>query len=308
MNRVVHVSHPDSFLTFINLCDSKTFRIFATSNKKTSKHMRAYKGFIRSEDGTLSCRGFVYEPGKTYKHEGKIKICWRGFHACHELWQTWPYYPNNGKNVFYEVDCVGKIIESEDSDGKFVCSEIKLVKEIDVTEVARFDEAWSFFGGFAAVKLNGKWNFINTEGEILSKRWFDDTWRFSEGFAVVELDGKRNFINTKGEILSEQWFDNAWNFSEGIASVKLNGKYNFINTEGELLSEQWFDDACSFSEGFAVVELDGKYNFISTEGKMLSKRWFDNACSFSEGFAMVKLGGKWMKINTKGEIVQKTLV
>jgi len=268
--------------------------------------MRAYKGFIRSKDGTLSCRGFVYEPGKTYKHKGEIEICKSGFHACHELWQVWPYYPNNGQTAYYEVECGG--IVSEDGDGKFVCSEIKLVKEIDVTEVARFDEAWSFHEGFARVELDGKHNFINVEGKLLSELWFYDAYKFFEGFARINLDGKWNYINTEGKILSEQWFDDAWCFSEGIASVKLNGKWNLINTEGELLSELWFDDACSFSEGFASVKLDGKWNFINTECKLLSERWFDNALDFSGGFADVKIEGKWKKINIKGEIVQKTLV
>ena len=72
--------------------------------------MKAYKGFNRNENSKLSCQGFVYEPGKTYKHEGKIELCESGFHACHELWQVWPFYPNNGQTTYYEVECGGKII------------------------------------------------------------------------------------------------------------------------------------------------------------------------------------------------------
>ena len=231
--------------------------------------MKAYKGFNRNEDGTLSCRGFVYEPGKTYKHEGKIELCESGFHACHELWHTWPYYPNNGKTAYYEVECGGDMIESEDGDGKFVCSEIKLVREMDVTDVARFDDAEMFSEGFAVIKLNNKYNHINTEGKIQSELWFDDAAYFSGGFAAI----------------------------------KLNGKSNFINTEGKLMSGQWYDEIWWFCEGFAVVELDGKSNYINTGGKILSEQWFDGACCFSEGLARVMIDGKWLKINTKGEII-----
>ena len=197
--------------------------------------MKAYKGFNRSEDGTLSCKGFVYEPGKTYKHEGIIELCESGFHACHELWQTWQYYPNNGQTAYYEVECGG--IVSEDGDGKFVCSEITLVREIDVADVARFDYTWGFSEGFANVALGGKWNYINTEGKMLLEQWFDDAWWFCEGFAVVELDGKWNYINTEGKLLSEQWFDDACVFSEGFALVKLGGKWMKINTKCEFFEE-----------------------------------------------------------------------
>ena len=189
------------------------------------------------------CRGMEYEPGKTYKYKGEIELCNEGFHACHELYQVWFFYPNNGNNVFYEVEYGGDVIESKDNDGKFVCSEIRLVSEIDMSDVTKFDIASRFQKGFASVKLDEKWNFINTGGKLLSEQWFDYACNFSEDFAVyckfavVEIDGKYNFINKEGKLLSKQWFDDAWNFSNGFAVVKLNGEVKKINTKGEFVEE-----------------------------------------------------------------------
>lgn len=162
--------------------------------------MRGYKGLHKNEDGTLQCQGMVYEPGKTYKYDGEISICERGFHACHELHQVLLYYPNNGNNVFYEVECGGKIIESNGIDGKFVCSEITLVKEVNMSNIARFDNAYSFEEGFAVVELNNKWNYTNTEGRLLSEKWFDAAQSFSEGIAMVSLDGKCMKIYKNGNL------------------------------------------------------------------------------------------------------------
>ena len=251
--------------------------------------MRAYKGFEKNKDSTLWCLDFQYEVGKTYTHEGKIELCESGFHACHDLHQVWCFYPNNGNNVFYEVECGGEIIESEDDDGKFVCSEIRLVKEIDMTDVAKFEDAWDFYEGFAVVILNGKRNFIDTKGKPLSEKWYDEAYSFYEGFAQVKLNGKWNYINTEGKLLSEQWYDDAYPFHEGFAHVKLDGKCNFIDMEGKLLSEQWYDWAGNFHEGFAVVELNNKNNFIDNEGNLLSGKWYDFALDFSEGFALLEL-------------------
>ena len=100
----------------------------------------------------------------------------------------------------------------------------------------KFDRIGNFKEGFARVRINDKWNFINTEGRILSNQWFDNVWYFSEGFARVELNDKVNFINTEGQLLSNQWFDVAVNFNEGFANVELNGKRYFINTEGQILA------------------------------------------------------------------------
>ena len=163
--------------------------------------MRAFKGFKRHDDGTLWCQDFQYEPGKTYKHEGEIKLCESGFHACHELHQVWCFYPNNGYNVFYEVECGGEIIESQKNDGKFVCSEIRLVREVDMSDVVKFDFAYSFYEGFAIVKLNDKENYINTEGKPLSEQWYDNVYYFYEGFAKVILNNKWQKIDTEGKIV-----------------------------------------------------------------------------------------------------------
>lgn len=170
-----------------------------------------------------------------------------------------------------------------------------------------FDWADDFKEGFGYIELNNKKNFINTEGKVLSNQWFDWAFSFKEGFARVELNEKRNFINTEGEILSNQWFDGVDNFKEEFARVYLNGKCNFINTEGKVLSNQWFDNTSHFKEGFAIVELNNKYNYINKEGKLLSNLWFDNATWFYEGIAIVVLNGKHYKLNQKGELINDNI-
>ena len=169
----------------------------------------------------------------------------------------------------------------------------------------KFDWIGDFNKGFARVVLNDKWNYINTEGQLLSNQWFDAAGNFKEGFAKVYLNRKCNYINTEGQLLSKQWFDTAWNFSEGFVGVRLNGKWNFISTEGRLLSKQWFDTTLDFSEGFARVYLNGKWNFINIEGKLLSEQGFDDTWNFSNGVAKVYLNGKYNFINTKGRILSQ---
>ena len=166
----------------------------------------------------------------------------------------------------------------------------------------KFDWVGDFIGGVAGVTLNGKRNFINTEGQLVSKQWFDWADIFKEGFALVILNGKRNFINTEGQILSKQWFEYVDAFNDGFAAVRLNGKWNFINTEGQFLSNQWFDNGGDFNEGFAKVKLNGKYNFINPEGRLLSTPWFDDAWKFKEGFAIVRINDKRYNLDKEGNL------
>ena len=63
-----------------------------------------------------------------------------------------------------------------------------------------FDRVEYFYEGFAVVLLDGKWNFINQEGQLLSDRWYDAAGGFYNGFANVKLDGKHYKLDTSGRL------------------------------------------------------------------------------------------------------------
>ena len=167
-----------------------------------------------------------------------------------------------------------------------------------------FEYLENFHDGFAKVELNGKYNFIDTKGNILADQWFDYVDNFHDGFVCVELNGKYNFIDTEGNILADQWFDYVDNFHNGFAQARLNGKYNFIDTEGNIRFDQWFDYVDDFHDGFACVDLNGKFNFIDKEVNILSDQWFNWADDFHNGFAKVILNGNKHLIDTKGNIIR----
>ncbi|EAL1455719.1 WG repeat-containing protein, partial [Campylobacter coli] len=58
----------------------------------------------------------------------------------------------------------------------------------------------------------------------------------------VELNGKWGFIDKNGEFAIKPKFDDIWDFSEGLAKVKLNGKYGFIDKNGDFVIKPKFDD------------------------------------------------------------------
>ena len=97
-----------------------------SKKKKKQEPIIAYKGF----DKNLCCRGFQYEIGKEYKHDGEVKPCKSGFHACIEPIDVLCFY-EPGTSRFCEVEVSGNVVASDD---KIAGENIKIVKEIPIGE------------------------------------------------------------------------------------------------------------------------------------------------------------------------------
>ena len=83
----------------------------------------------------MTCRGFQYEEGKEYKHDGKIKACQAGFHACEDPIDCFGYYPP-ANSVYHEVEQSGDI-SKDGEDTKIASSIIKIGTRIDVLGIAK---------------------------------------------------------------------------------------------------------------------------------------------------------------------------
>ena len=97
----------------------------------------AYKGFNRD----LTCRGFQYEVGKTYKHDSDVVKCAEGgFHSCLNPLDIFSYY-NPADSVFYEVE-IGGNIDTDDDDTKIASAEITIKAEINLPDVCSKAIEW----------------------------------------------------------------------------------------------------------------------------------------------------------------------
>ena len=174
------------------------------------------------------------------------------------------------------------------------------------TEVVpcKYDIAYRFSEGLAAVKLNDRRGFIDQSGTEVVPCKYDFAYSFSEGLAAVELNDKYGFIDQSGTEVIPYKYDLAYSFSEGLARVELNGKWGFIDQNGTEVIPCKYDVAYSFSEGLAAVRIgdldNGKWGFIDQNGTEVIPYKYDWALPFSEGLARVELNGKFGSIDKNG--------
>ena len=90
------------------------------------KKLIAYKGF----DKDLKCKGFQYKVGEVYEHDGPVKACNSGFHACERPLDVLTYYPP-ARSRFCVVEQFGTV-SRDGSDSKAASSKIKIGAEIGI--------------------------------------------------------------------------------------------------------------------------------------------------------------------------------
>ncbi|HEH9446308.1 TPA: hypothetical protein SIA42_004092 [Pseudomonas aeruginosa] len=99
----------------------------ASKKKAASEEVvTAYKGFKQD----LTCRGYQFEIGGTYKHEGEVEACASGFHSCEYPLDVFGYYAP-GESRFAIVKASGHLSRHDD-DSKIASATLVVEAEISM--------------------------------------------------------------------------------------------------------------------------------------------------------------------------------
>ncbi|HGU9818297.1 TPA: hypothetical protein ACNFOY_002021 [Enterobacter chuandaensis] len=99
-----------------------------------------FKGFKQD----LTCRGFQFEIGKTFEHEGKVRACSAGFHSCEYPLDCFSYYPP-AESRYAEAVAEGDVSREDGGDSKIASASITIKAELTMPEFVQkaIDWIWS---------------------------------------------------------------------------------------------------------------------------------------------------------------------
>ena len=206
-------------------------------------NVKGYKVF--NPDWT--CRGFQYEVGKTFEHDGNIELCGSGFHFCQKASDCFNYYDFNSNNKVAEVEALD-LVETEGN--KSVTNKIHIVREIPWQELLTIVNTGKDCTG---LENTGNWNTGNCNtGDC-------NTVDFSNGVFCTKEDTIKIFDKESNMTLSE-WRESrarriiAWNMEatvwiyqrnmteqekEQYPSYKTTGGYLKVFTYEEAWKNLW---------------------------------------------------------------------
>ena len=191
--------------------------------------MKGYKAFCKD----MTCRGFQYEVGKTYKHDGKIKIGESGFHFCKRPITCYWHYKDIGDVIICRVEATGKI---ESNDGiNFVTDEITILSKVSYPKSKTnfggkensgmgncgYGNSGNFnLGGSNSGTCNRGGNNTGWFNEGQSNTGFNNLGSFNSG-SDNDGDGNSGRRNS-GDFNSGCW--NSGNYSSGVFNTNVEPK------------------------------------------------------------------------------------
>ena len=181
------------------------------------------------------------------------------------------------------------------------------IKDYKLIEVFGFGMK-GFKDGFAAVKVDEKWGFLNTEGKLAIPVKYDKVTLFDKGYATAKVGEKFVIVDLHAAEFPVDipGLVDVNDFSELFASFKTDGdKVGFIDGHGNVVIEAKYLAAGDFHGGLAWAKnASGKVGYINDKGEWVVEAKFETGKNFDPetGLARVKNGDKWAYVNKAGEV------
>lgn len=168
--------------------------------------------------------------------------------------------------------------------------------------------------GYFPVEINGNWNHVDSEGNLVFDEDILLNWDQINDSLVVILDSERTesnknpkqgIMDVSGKVIIEPIYQDVTPvFSEGLMQVKKEDLYGFVNRKGEIVVPiEYQQTAFDFKDQFVYAKKNDKWGFINKKNELVIPFIYDKVRSFSEGLAQVTKNGKSGYINKRNEVV-----
>lgn len=189
-------------------------------------------------------------------------------------------------------------------------------------------------------KQQGKWGYIDPEGNWRIPPQFEEAVLLSENLAAVRSTAGWGFIDKNGKERIPIQFSAVRNFKSGRAAVRLGRRWGYVDTEGKMIVQPQFQTASDFHDGLARIEfwdsvcgmtndtapeeyfdrkftsmsvipsagcgaVNSRIGYVNRDGALMIEPRYADGSDFSEGTAVVTRAdwGARGYIDTKGNLI-----
>lgn len=242
------------------------------SEVNTNEVITGYKAF----DPDFKCRDYQYEVGKTFEHNGKIQMCYKGFHFCYndpiDVFQYYPLvYERNGQSARLAKVSALKKDTIIDRDGfKCVTSKISIDKEITLNALIKeqIKKAYKSEGEAGLLIAEGEWSTLTDSGlatKIISNK--DETHiSLTRSHSMAIVSANHAYLASSGDstgLFAIGKYATLSN-SGSCTDIYSNGHYSSTSSTGRYSRLRITGNETSIASSGAVSVLNVKGNYTNT--------------------------------------------
>ncbi len=141
---------------------------------------------------------------------------------------------------------------------------------------------------FLPFMKNGKYGFMNEDGQIIIDAKFQFVEGFNEGLSSFAENDKVGFIDKKGNIRIAPKYDGVSAIVQGLFIVENDDLFGLIDRKGKVIMPCKYNDIGELSEGFIYASIDEEYFYANYNGLQLFTESLISASDFENNHAIVE--------------------
>ncbi len=183
--------------------------------------------------------------------------------------EKWYFYNTDHQKVFGgfdDVSAIGNGIAAVKTNGNWQLVD-RTGKDLTgkTYEAVAMDEKLVVYRNERLFVSDGNgYTMITASGETVGSNTFEEVHIFNDTtYAAVKMDGKWGFIDKNGSFVIEPQYEDARSYANGLAAVMVNDLWGFVDSTGKMVIEPQFENVRDFnSDGCAFVFIDSEWKLL----------------------------------------------
>jgi WG containing repeat len=154
--------------------------------------------------------------------------------------------------------------------------------------------------GLRAIKKNGQYGFVDSQGRLRIANRYDDIQSFKEDLAAIKIRGKWGFINHEDKIAIQPVYEEVTNFKKGFSLVKQKGLQGLIDKSGKQILPPRYENISVLDHGNLLIRQDKLFGLSDPQGKILINPKYHTLKDLNNNYVIVERDGKFGVISLQG--------
>lgn len=150
-----------------------------------------------------------------------------------------------------------------------------------------------------------KWGVIDEKNEIIVPFKYDNEdciRKFSNGFAAIKVNERWGFVNKRGIEVIKPAYDNVIDFSTKFFNVKMRGQWGLVDLNYQEVISPIYDNVIDYSSTNFIVQLHGKFGLIDSNYHVVASLQYDAIRHLKGEFFSAKKDSHWGILDSKNTI------